>query len=105
MCGLCGELRFDHTTPDDAALRRMTERLARRGPDHQGFYQDSALAFGHRRLAIIDLSPHADQPMFDSTLQLALIFNGTIYNYQALRAELIDLRHALSTDLHSEVIL
>jgi asparagine synthase (glutamine-hydrolysing) len=105
MCGLCGELRFDHATPDDAALRRMTERLARRGPDHQGFYRDGVLAFGHRRLAIIDLSPHADQPMFDSTLQLALIFNGTIYNYQALRAELIELGYDFFSDGDSEVIL
>ncbi len=105
MCGLCGELRFDQTNPDDAALRRMTERLARRGPDHQGFYHDGALAFGHRRLAIIDLSAHADQPMLDSALQLALVFNGTIYNFQALRTELIELGYDFFSEGDSEVIL
>ena len=87
MCGLCGELRFDQSLPDAEAVRRMTLRLARRGPDHEGFYQDGALALGHRRLAIIDLSLHAAQPMVDEALHLTLVFNGTIYNYQALRTE------------------
>ena len=77
MCGLCGELRFDGAQPDLAALARMSEKLARRGPDHAGSYSDGALAFGHRRLSIIDLTPSANQPMVDAALQLALVFNGT----------------------------
>ena len=91
MCGICGELRFDGQLPDLAALTRMSAKLARRGPDHAGSYSDGPLAFGHRRLAIIDLSPSADQPMVDAALQLALVFNGTIYNYRELRAELVAL--------------
>ncbi|MDD4929634.1 MAG: N-acetylglutaminylglutamine amidotransferase [Gallionella sp.] len=105
MCGICGELRFDKSTPDMDALRRMTARLARRGPDHEGYYHEGALAFGHRRLAIIDLSAHADQPMVDEELQLALVFNGTIYNYQELRAELVELGYAFFSEGDSEVIL
>lgn len=105
MCGICGELRFDQSAPDMAVLRRMTARLARRGPDHEGFYSDGALAFGHRRLAIIDLSAGADQPMVDEDLRLALVFNGTIYNYRELRAELIELGYAFVTTGDSEVIL
>lgn len=105
MCGICGELRFDQSSPDMDALRRMTGRLARRGPDHEGFYSDGALAFGHRRLAIIDLTPDADQPMRDEALQLALVFNGTIYNYQALRAELLEMGYVFFSAGDSEVIL
>ena len=105
MCGICGELRFDQSVPDRAVLQRMSARLARRGPDHEGFYSDGALAFGHRRLAIIDLSADADQPMVDEDLRLSLVFNGTIYNYRELRAELIELGYVFVTSGDSEVIL
>jgi len=105
MCGICGELRFDNSSPDRAALQRMTSRLARRGPNHEGMYSDGALAFGHRRLAIIDLSAHADQPMVDKELNLALVFNGTIYNYKELRSELIELGYDFFSEGDTEVIL
>lgn len=105
MCGICGELRFDHAPPDRDALQRMTTRLARRGPDHEGFFSDGPLAFGHRRLSIIDLSAHADQPMLDKTLHLALVFNGTIYNYKELRAELLEMGYEFFSQGDSEVIL
>ena len=105
MCGICGELRFDGASPEQAAIARMSEKLARRGPDHAGTFTDGPLAFGHRRLAIIDLSASADQPMVDPVLQLALVFNGTIYNYRELRAELIALGYAFFSEGDSEVIL
>ena len=105
MCGICGELRFDGASPDMRAVERMSEQLARRGPDHAGTFADGPLAFGHRRLAIIDLSPSADQPMVDSALQLALVFNGTIYNYRELRAELVAMGYAFFSEGDSEVIL
>ena len=105
MCGICGELRFDQSVPDMAALQRMTAKLARRGPNHEGFYNDGALAFGHRRLAIIDLSSHADQPMVDKDLHLALVFNGTIYNYKELRTELIELGYEFFSGGDTEVII
>ena len=105
MCGICGELRFDAKSPDLAVIERMSEQLARRGPDHAGTFADGPLAFGHRRLAIIDLSASADQPMVDATLQLALVFNGTIYNYRELRTELIALGCVFFSDGDSEVML
>jgi asparagine synthase (glutamine-hydrolysing) len=79
MCGICGELRFDGQVPDETALKRMTGKLARRGPDASGQYRSGPVAFGHRRLAVIDLSERSGQPMVDSTLDLVLVFNGTIY--------------------------
>ena len=105
MCGICGELRFDRASPDMDALRRMTARLSRRGPDHEGYYQHTVMAFGHRRLAVIDLSAHADQPMLDEDLRLALVFNGTIYNYRELRAELVEMGYAFFSTGDTEVIL
>jgi asparagine synthase (glutamine-hydrolysing) len=88
-----------------AAISRMSDQLARRGPDHAGSYQDGPLAFGHRRLSIIDLSAHAHQPMVDAVLQLTLVFNGTIYNYRELRAELQALGYQFFSEGDSEVIL
>ncbi|MGE5028163.1 MAG: N-acetylglutaminylglutamine amidotransferase [Betaproteobacteria bacterium] len=105
MCGICGELRFDGAPPDPATIRRMSEKLSRRGPDHEGLISDGPLAFGHRRLAIIDLSPSADQPMVDKELRLALVFNGTIYNYRELRAELAEMGYTFFSEGDSEVIL
>ncbi|MCW2310306.1 N-acetylglutaminylglutamine amidotransferase [Rhodoferax antarcticus] len=105
MCGICGELRFDGKTPDMAAIGRMSDKLARRGPDHAGTYSDGPVALGHRRLSIIDLSAHAHQPMVDATLQLTLVFNGTIYNYRELRTELQGLGYRFFSEGDSEVIL
>lgn len=105
MCGICGELRFDDRAPDLDALARMMAKLAPRGPDHAGSFSDGPLAFGHRRLAIIDLSFHANQPMVDAELGLALVFNGTIYNYPALREELIARGHRFVSQGDTEVIL
>jgi len=105
MCGICAELRFDGAAPDMEALRRMTEKLARRGPDDSGFFGDGPLAFGHRRLSVIDLSAHAHQPMVDERLGLALVFNGTIYNYRELRAELAGLGYGFFSGGDSEVVL
>ena len=105
MCGVCGELRLDGVAPDPCVVERMGAVLARRGPDDQGLYVDGPLAFGHRRLAIIDLSPRSHQPMVDSDLGLALVFNGTIYNYKELRAELAAAGYRFFSDGDTEVIL
>ncbi len=105
MCGICGELRLDGEAPDLNDIRRMLDRLQRRGPDHEGSYSDGPLALGHRRLSIIDLSEHAHQPMVDGELGLALVFNGTIYNYPELREELRRLGYHFFSHGDSEVIL
>jgi asparagine synthase (glutamine-hydrolysing) len=105
MCGICGELRFDDRSPDLGAVDRMMGQLHRRGPDHAGSHADGALAFGHQRLAIIDLSHRASQPLVDAELGLALVFNGTIYNYPELREELRAAGYHFFTDGDSEVIV
>jgi asparagine synthase (glutamine-hydrolysing) len=105
MCGISGELRFDGRGADLAAVRRMMDALTRRGPDHDGSYSDGPLAMGHRRLSIIDLSERAHQPMIDSELALAAVFNGTIYNYRELRKELSARGHRFFSSGDTEVIL
>ncbi len=105
MCGICGELRFDGTRPDLSVTQRMMDRIARRGPDHDGTFTDGPLAFGHRRLAIIDLTPHANQPMVDQKLDLTIVFNGTIYNYPELRETLRNRGYEFFSTGDTEVIL
>jgi asparagine synthase (glutamine-hydrolysing) len=105
MCGICGELRLDGTTPVLADIDRMMTKLERRGPDHGGSYADGPLAFGHRRLAIIDLSERSSQPMVDAELGLTIVFNGTIYNYPELREELRGMGYHFFSGGDTEVIL
>ncbi|MBI3772800.1 MAG: N-acetylglutaminylglutamine amidotransferase [Gammaproteobacteria bacterium] len=105
MCGIAGELRFDGATPDLAVIERMKVQLARRGPDGEGSYCDGPVVLGHRRLSIIDLSNRAHQPMVDEMLGLALVFNGTIYNYPELRSKLQSLGHHFISTGDTEVIL
>lgn len=105
MCGICGELRFDGAPADLGAVNRMMDQIRRRGPDHGGSWSDGGLGFGHRRLAIIDLSIRSNQPMVDPELGLALVFNGAIYNYRALRQELAALGYHFFSDGDTEVIL
>ncbi len=105
MCGICGELRLDGRVADLAHVGRMMEKLERRGPDHDGSHSDGPVALGHRRLAIIDLSNRSNQPLIDADLDLVLVFNGTIYNYRELRAELITKGYHFFSDGDSETIL
>ncbi|HEY9051781.1 MAG TPA: N-acetylglutaminylglutamine amidotransferase [Gammaproteobacteria bacterium] len=105
MCGICGEFRFDGVAPDLSLTHRMMSKLERRGPDHAGSFSDGPVALGHRRLSIIDLSEHANQPMVDQELGLALVFNGTIYNYPALRSELQSKGYHFFSTGDTEVIL
>ena len=105
MCGLCGELRFDASAPDPGVIERMKDKLQKRGPDSEGSYIDAPVALGHRRLAIIDLSDNAAQPMIDGPAGVALVFNGTIYNYPDLRKELQALGHSFKSTGDTEVIL
>ncbi len=105
MCGIGGELRLDGGEPDLALMGRMLQRLARRGPDHEGIWSDGPLLLGHRRLAVIDLSDRSNQPMVDPDLGLALAFNGAIYNYRELRRELLAKGYRFFSDGDTEVIL
>ncbi len=105
MCGICGQLRFDNQEVSSNALSGMMDKIARRGPDDKGTWVNQAIGFGHRRLSIIDLSNHAHQPMQDNELDLVLVFNGTIYNYQSLRQDLIKQGYTFFSHSDTEVII
>jgi asparagine synthase (glutamine-hydrolysing) len=105
MCGICGEIRFDAKQPDIEALQAMNAALVPRGPDAGGTFQMNHIAVAHRRLKIIDLSEHAQQPMVDNELGLGIVFNGCIYNYRDLRAELHALGYRFFSEGDTEVIL
>jgi asparagine synthase (glutamine-hydrolysing) len=105
VCGLAGEVRFDGTQADVATLQRMTACLEKRGPDDSGFWARGPVALGHRRLSIIDLSAMGAQPMVDPHEGLTIVFNGIIYNYKQLRAELTAAGHAFFSTSDTEVVL
>ncbi|MGF0337568.1 asparagine synthase (glutamine-hydrolysing) [Pseudomonas sp. NFACC19-2] len=105
MCGIAGELRFDRRPADLAAVERITHHLAPRGPDAHGFHSQGPIALGHRRLKIMDLAEASGQPMIDSDLGLSMVFNGAIYNYPELRAELESLGYRFFSGGDTEVLL
>ncbi|MFN9741250.1 MAG: asparagine synthase (glutamine-hydrolyzing), partial [Acidobacteriota bacterium] len=90
---------------DPEVLRKMADAIRHRGPDGDGFYTHDGLGFGHRRLAIIDLSHEGDQPMVTADGRYALIFNGEIYNFRELRAELQKAGYRFRSTGDSEVVL
>ncbi|GAA3048257.1 N-acetylglutaminylglutamine amidotransferase [Pseudonocardia yunnanensis] len=105
MCGIAGEIRFDGSAPDVEAVARITAEMHRRGPDGSGVYSVGAIALGHRRLKIIDLSERGAQPMVDPELGLSAVFNGLIYNYRELRAELEAAGYHFFSTSDTEVLL
>jgi asparagine synthase (glutamine-hydrolysing) len=105
MCGLCGEVSFDGASASLSNIERMCDVMRPRGPDSGGAAQRAHMAFGHRRLRIIDLSDHGHQPMIDPALGLTLAFNGCIYNYPELRQELIRTGYSFFSTSDTEVIL
>ncbi|MHA6758616.1 N-acetylglutaminylglutamine amidotransferase [Streptacidiphilus sp. PAMC 29251] len=121
MCGLSGEVRFDGSRPDLAAVERMTDRLAARGPDGRGVWAQGAVALGHRRLKIIDLSERGAQPMVDTAaptdpaaltdtalggaVGITGVFNGCLYNHRELRVELEAAGHRFFSSSDTEVLL
>lgn len=104
MCGICGEIRTDGRIAL-TALERINEAMRARGPDAAGLYAQGTMAFGHRRLSILDLSPASQQPMVDSELGLGVVFNGCIYNFKELRSELIAKGYRFFSHGDTEVIL
>jgi len=105
MCGLFGALSFDASAIDPAHAERMSACVARRGPDDKGEFFDGPVMLGHRRLAIIDLSPAGHQPMHDVSRRYTIVFNGTIYNYPELRETLIGKGYRFHSHSDTEVIL
>jgi asparagine synthase (glutamine-hydrolysing) len=99
MCGIAGFYDpFGQLKRHD--LKDMTDALAHRGPDAEGFYLHGSIGLGHRRLSIIDLSDAANQPMVSHDGHLRIVFNGEIYNYKEIASELdIDFRTSSDTEV------
>ncbi len=108
MCGICGFIEKNDCTgnrpPKEEILEQMMSALAHRGPDQGKSWLSDHAALGFRRLAIIDPGG-STQPMVNETKDKVLVFNGEIYNYQALRLELLSAGHRFSTQGDSEVLL
>ena len=105
MCGVIGILNLDRAPAPRAVVERMTDSLAHRGPDNRGVHMDGALGLGHRRLAVIDLTPSARQPMASGDGRYVLAYNGTVYNFKELRRELEGKGHVFRSRGDSEVVL
>ena len=103
MCGIAGFIAGQGAA-DAGALAPMLARIAHRGPDGQGTFVEGPAALGHCRLAIIDLAGGA-QPLYSEDKNLVIVFNGEIYNYKALTAELTALGHCFATRTDTEVLL
>ncbi len=102
---MCGFVGFTNYIRDDGTvLEKMMNRIVHRGPDSAGKFVDSDVALGFRRLSIIDLA-EGDQPMFNEDKSLVLTFNGEIYNFKDLRAELVGAGHSFANNSDSEVLL
>lgn len=102
---MCGFVGFTNYIKDDGTvLEKMMNRIVHRGPDSAGKFVDSDVALGFRRLSIIDLA-EGDQPMFNEDKSLVLTFNGEIYNFKDLRAELLAAGHTFANNSDSEVLL
>src|SRR5215470_16109582 len=104
MCGIAGWL-VSGGVPQRHVLQAMTDSLAHRGPDASGIWIESPIGLGHRRLSIIDTAEASNQPMHDIDGNVVIVFNGEIYNYRELRAELERGGHRFRTHSDTEVIL
>ena len=105
MCGISGKFNFDPANPIDRdRLTAMTSAVAHRGPDSDGFHVGRGIGLGHRRLSIIDLST-GDQPLANEDRTIWVVFNGEIYNFAEVRAELEAFGHQFRTHSDTEVIV
>jgi asparagine synthase (glutamine-hydrolysing) len=105
MCGIAGQYNFQRDEPvERETIVRMARSIAHRGPDDEGFFISGPVGLGFRRLSIIDLAG-GHQPMSDSEKTVWIIFNGEIYNYKELRAELQNKGHQFRTNCDTEVII
>ena len=88
MCGIVGLINYDGLEVTFSSLKGMTDAISHRGPDGEGHWYEGGVGFGHRRLAIIDLSEEANQPMISSDQRYILTYNGEVYNFKEIRDEL-----------------
>ncbi|MBN1816601.1 MAG: asparagine synthase (glutamine-hydrolyzing) [Sedimentisphaerales bacterium] len=105
MCGICGKMVFQDTKVDSEQIEKMCSVLAHRGPDGRGVYTAPFIGLGQRRLAIIDLNRNANPPLSNEDGTVWLVYNGEIYNYTSLRAELETKGHRFRTQSDTEVVV
>lgn len=105
MCGIAGICDLSGEPVSVGLLKRMTDIIAHRGPDGEGHYTDGAVGLGHRRLAIIDLSPAGHQPMANQSGDVVITYNGEIYNFQKMRIELEALGYHFHSKTDTEVVI
>jgi asparagine synthase (glutamine-hydrolysing) len=105
MCGISGFYSFSKKFSAEE-LHAMTDELAHRGPDASGYFSDEVCSLGHRRLSIIDLSSNANQPMHSADGRYVMVYNGEVYNYHEIAAEMRQrFKTEFSTSSDSEVLL
>ena len=105
MCGLTGVMNLDRGPVSPQVVLRMARAIAHRGPDGEGVWTGEGIGFGHRRLAIISPGPEGSQPMLSQDGRYALIYNGELYNFRELRAQLQAQGRRFHTKTDTEVIL
>ncbi len=105
MCGIAGIFNLNREPVSPEILRHMTDVIAHRGPDEEGYYINSFIGLGHRRLAILDLSSTGHQPMVSDDKNYIISYNGEIYNFTELRTELEKCGHCFHSRTDTEVVL
>ena len=105
MCGIAGLIHLNGDPVSPVILKKMTDAIAHRGPDGEGQWIEGNVGIGHRRLAIIDLSPAGHQPMITGDHRYVLSYNGEIYNYREIRTELEAIGYWFRSQTDSEVVL
>lgn len=105
MCGIVGLFNSNGKPISTILLKDMADTIQHRGPDGEGYWSANFVGFGHRRLAVLDLSPLAHQPMISPCGQVAITYNGEVYNFRELKAELETLGHSFLSNSDTEVVL
>ena len=105
MCGIAGYINLNDEPASGAVVKQMTDAIKHRGPDGEGHWIERNVGLGHRRLAIIDLSPAGHQPMISMDHRYILSYNGEVYNFRELRSELEAKGYWFRSKTDSEVVL
>ena len=105
MCGIAGIINLFGDPVSPILLRKMTDAIAYRGPDGEGHWIEGCVGLGHRRLAVIDLTPAASQPIISADHRFVLVYNGEIYNYREIRVELESAGYWFRSKSDTEVVL
>jgi asparagine synthase (glutamine-hydrolysing) len=105
MCGICGIIRFDNNSVQEAPIRKMMHIMKHRGPDDEGVFVEDNVGLGFVRLSIIDLTPAGHQPMVSQDERYVMVYNGEVFNYIELREDLKKEGYIFKTQADSEVLL